>query len=298
MCAGGSNATLLLGGGPEVAPTEFAAFDEPGFAKIALSLRVQPYGAEASILTLETRVAVTDPVSLKRFQRYWVLIGPFSHLVRWIALRLVAADLADVGRARPAGSAVGLSVRAVLRRLDEATRGIGRSVDYTRHVAYRRPPALYRRLQALGVLLTSIGLVPETVVLLEVRGRRSGMLRRTVVVRTPAEGQDYLVALAGESEWVRNVRAAAGQATLRHGRTERVRLVEVPPDERAPIIRAYLHRPGWSSPAQDAQHYFGLPPDASMEQLRTVVDRYPVFRITLLPVEGAAREEDGHGNHQ
>lgn len=82
-----------MGSGPEVASAEFAAFDEPGFAKIALSLRVQPYGAEASILTLETRVAVTDPVSLKRFQRYWALIGPFSHLVRWIALRLVAADL-------------------------------------------------------------------------------------------------------------------------------------------------------------------------------------------------------------
>ena len=82
-----------MGSGPEVAPCEFAAFERPGFAKIALSLRVQPYGAEASILTLETRVAVTDPVSLKRFQRYWALIGPFSHLVRWIALRLVAADL-------------------------------------------------------------------------------------------------------------------------------------------------------------------------------------------------------------
>jgi pimeloyl-ACP methyl ester carboxylesterase len=90
-----------MGSGPEVAPTEFAAFDGPGFAKIALSLRVQPYGAEASILTLETRVAVTDPVSLRRFQRYWALIGPFSHLVRWIALRLVADDLR---RAQPGPS--------------------------------------------------------------------------------------------------------------------------------------------------------------------------------------------------
>jgi pimeloyl-ACP methyl ester carboxylesterase len=90
-----------MGSGPDVAPCEFAAFQDPGFAKIALSLRVQPYGAEASILTLETRVAVTDPVSLRRFQRYWALIGPFSHLVRWIALRLVAADLR---RAQPGPS--------------------------------------------------------------------------------------------------------------------------------------------------------------------------------------------------
>jgi hypothetical protein len=194
--------------------------------------------------------------------------------------------------------AVSQRVEGLLGRLDRATKGIGRSVDYTRHARYRRPPALYRRLQRLSVLLTALGLVPETVVVLEVRGRRSGKLRRTVVVRTPAQGQDYVAALAGESEWVRNIRAAAGQAVLRHGRAERVKLIEVPPDERAPILWAYLHRPGWSSPAQEAQHYFGVPSDPSMEQLRTIVDRYPVFRITPFPVEGSAREEDAHGNHQ
>jgi hypothetical protein len=82
-----------MGSGPDVAPGSFAAFDQPGFAKIAVSLRVQPYGETGTILTMETRVAVTDPVSLRRFRRYWALIGPFSHLTRWIALRLVAADL-------------------------------------------------------------------------------------------------------------------------------------------------------------------------------------------------------------
>jgi hypothetical protein len=43
----------------------------------------------------------------------------------------------------------------------------------------------------------------------------SGTPRSTVVVRTRSAGQDYLVGLAGESEWVRNVRAAGGQAVLR-----------------------------------------------------------------------------------
>jgi hypothetical protein len=90
-----------MGIGPNVAPQEFAAFDQPGFAKIALSLRVQPYGAAGSILTLETRVAVTDPVSLKRFQRYWAVIRPFSHLVRWIALRQVAANLRQASSNAP-----------------------------------------------------------------------------------------------------------------------------------------------------------------------------------------------------
>ena len=219
---------------------EFAAFAGPGFAKIALSLRVQPYGTSGTILTLETRVALTDAASLRRFRRYWRLIGPFSHLVRWLALRQLVADLGGATRVRPASSGVGPTVRGLLRRLDEATQGIGRSVDYTDHVAYRRPPALYRHLQGFGVRVVALGLVPDPVVVLEVRGRRSGAPRRTVVVRTPYAGEQYLVGLAGESEWVRNVRAAAGHAIIRHGLGKRVVLEEVPLAERGPILWAYL----------------------------------------------------------
>ena len=101
-----------MGSGPEVAPCEFAAFAEPGFAKIALSLRVQPYGTSSTILTLETRVALTDAESLRRFRRYWRLIGPFSYLVRWLALRQLVADLDDATRVR-ASSGARPSVRAL-----------------------------------------------------------------------------------------------------------------------------------------------------------------------------------------
>jgi hypothetical protein len=83
--------------GPAVEPAPFAAFDHPGFAKIAANLRVEPYGATASILTIETRVALTDPHSLRRFTRYWTFIRPFSALIRRNALRLVATDLRHSG---------------------------------------------------------------------------------------------------------------------------------------------------------------------------------------------------------
>lgn len=172
-----------------------------------------------------------------------------------------------------------MQLGAVVKRVEAATEGIGRSVDYTGQTVYRRPPGLYRHLQWLGVILVSLGLTPDTVVVLEVRGRHSGKLRRNVVVRTPFESQQYLVALAGESEWVRNVRAAAGQAVIRHGGVQRVTLVEVPADQRAPIIWAYLHRPGWSSPSNEARHYFGVRPDASCEEIEPIVERYPIFRI-------------------
>ncbi|WP_329475208.1 SRPBCC family protein [Kribbella sp. NBC_01484] len=73
---------------------EFAAFDRPGFAKIALSLRADPYGAASAILTVETRVALTDADSRRRFRRYWRMVRPASELIRRLAFRQIAADLA------------------------------------------------------------------------------------------------------------------------------------------------------------------------------------------------------------
>jgi deazaflavin-dependent oxidoreductase (nitroreductase family) len=155
--------------------------------------------------------------------------------------------------------------------------------DYSRRSAYRPPAAWYRRLNWLGALLASFGLAPREAVTLEVRGRRSGKLRRTPVLRTPHRGQDYLVALAGESHWVRNVRAAAGQAVIRRRGRHRVLLREIPPDERPQIISEYLRRGrergGAEAAAKQARFYFGLSPDASPEQMRAVAGYYPVFLV-------------------
>lgn len=74
-------------------PEQFASFDESGFAKIAASLRVDPYGSNSAIVTMETRVAITDDTSRRRFRRYWLVIGPFSSLIRRMALRLLATEL-------------------------------------------------------------------------------------------------------------------------------------------------------------------------------------------------------------
>lgn len=92
--------------GSPMTPEQFASFDVPGFAKIATSLRVDPYGNRSSILTMETRVAVTDDASLRRFRRYWLLAGPFSGLIRRTTMRRLAADLRPPhSEPRPGGRA-------------------------------------------------------------------------------------------------------------------------------------------------------------------------------------------------
>ena len=49
-------------------------------------------------------------------------------------------------------------------------------------------------------------------------------------------------ALGNQCNWVRNVRAAGGVATIRHGRARACHLVEVPVEERGPILKRYLQK--------------------------------------------------------
>ena len=77
---------------PHVDAEGFAAFHSPGFVKVAFNVRVEPYGRGRSLLTTETRTAATDAASLRRFSRYWLLVGPFSALIRRLMLHIVKAD--------------------------------------------------------------------------------------------------------------------------------------------------------------------------------------------------------------
>jgi len=61
------------------------------------STRVDPYGDRSAIVTMETRVRCTDQNSRRRFRRYWLLVGPFSHLLRKTALRVYAKKLEGPG---------------------------------------------------------------------------------------------------------------------------------------------------------------------------------------------------------
>ena len=169
--------------------------------------------------------------------------------------------------------------------------------DYAARRQYRPPSSWYQRLNWLGVLLTSLGLGPRDAVTLQVRGRASGKLRRLPILRTHYRDEDYLVTLAGESQWVRNVRAAHGHAVIRRRRTCEVRLEELAPTERPEIIAEYLRaghqRSGAEANAKQARYYFGLDASPSLDDIRTIVDYYPVFRVLYSgSAVAAGREAD------
>jgi hypothetical protein len=73
-------------------PHEFASFHEPGYAKIAWTLRADPVSATESVARTETRVATTSPGARAAFRRYWSLVSPGVVLIRWMSLQLVKKE--------------------------------------------------------------------------------------------------------------------------------------------------------------------------------------------------------------
>jgi hypothetical protein len=72
----------LLGG--RAPRADFARFDEPGFAKMAMNFRL-----DGSTLWTETRVWLTDAPSRRRFLAYWLAVRPGSGLIRRSWLRAI-----------------------------------------------------------------------------------------------------------------------------------------------------------------------------------------------------------------
>jgi len=70
-----------------IPPGEFTAFREPGYVKIAWTLRAEPLGERESVFHTETRVATTDAESRSRFRKYWSFVAPGVELIRLAMLR-------------------------------------------------------------------------------------------------------------------------------------------------------------------------------------------------------------------
>lgn len=85
-------------------PEQFAAFNEPGFVKIAWTIRADPIGETQSVFRTETRAVATDPDSRSRFRTYWSFLSPGIIAIRWAVLRPVKEEAER--RAREGGHTV------------------------------------------------------------------------------------------------------------------------------------------------------------------------------------------------
>jgi F420H(2)-dependent quinone reductase len=124
-------------------------------------------------------------------------------------------------------------------------------------MAYRKPLLFTRKV--FNPLAMRFGI--SGVKALAVRRRRSGTLQRVPLIAVERDGTRYLVSPRGETDWVRNLRAA-GEAEFD---AQRVRATEVPVAERPPIIAQYREVAGKAV----ASHFKALPDPAD----------HPIFRL-------------------
>jgi deazaflavin-dependent oxidoreductase (nitroreductase family) len=142
---------------------------------------------------------------------------------------------------------------------------------------FEAPSPIEALLNKLVGTLIGLGVGPAYAQLLQVRGRKSGKLYETPVSLIELEGKRWLVAPRGRSQWVRNA-LAAGEVTLKRGRTRQVcRVRLVPTEQRAPYLREYLDRyPG------AVQRFFSVKRGAPVEAFAAIAERYPVFELSAI----------------
>ena len=110
---------------------------------------------------------------------------------------------------------------------------------------------------------------------LYVRGRTSGQWRSNPVNVLTYEGRRYLVAPRGQTQWVRNLRAAGG-GELRVGRrVETFTATELADADKPAVLREYLRR--WKF--EVGVFFDGVDANATDAKLLEIAPGHPVFLI-------------------
>jgi deazaflavin-dependent oxidoreductase (nitroreductase family) len=123
--------------------------------------------------------------------------------------------------------------------------------------------------------LTRVGISVWGSRILEVRGRKTGVARRTPVNLLTLDRARYLVAPRGHTQWVRNLRASGEGDLLVGRRREHFRSTEIADADKEEIFRAYLRRWKW----EVGQFFSGVGPDSQTAELERIAPDHPIFQI-------------------
>ena len=140
--------------------------------------------------------------------------------------------------------------------------------------AFQRPSRIEALFNRLIGMLVALGMGPQYMRVLDVRGRKSGRIFSTPVNLLELNGVQYLVAPRGNTHWVRNTRVA-GRVRLRRGRRSfNYRVEEIPSQERPDVLKEYL-----TKYAREVQRYFSVEAGAAREAFLTIAAEHSVFRL-------------------
>lgn len=145
-----------------------------------------------------------------------------------------------------------------------------------------RPPWWLKYVNKVMIGLQRLGVGGEKgPVILVVPGRKSGKLRSTPITPMVVEDKRYVLGGLPGSDWAANLRTA-GTAELKRGKnTERVSVVELPPDEARPLLRLFpVEVPTGVGFLKKAGLVTGPNPD----EYEALAGRCPVFRLDAVTV--------------
>ncbi len=144
-------------------------------------------------------------------------------------------------------------------------------------MSFARPGLSERAFGRVLAVLVRLGIVRGHFWVLEVRGRKSGRTISLPVDPLELDGRRYLVCARGESQWVRNARAAGEVALVRGLSRRRFAAHELAAAERAPVLKAYLDRY-----ALEVQRFFPVAKGSPVDAFAPLAARYPVFEHRAL----------------
>jgi deazaflavin-dependent oxidoreductase (nitroreductase family) len=127
-------------------------------------------------------------------------------------------------------------------------------------------------------LIEQFGVDIDGAWILEVSGRRTGIAHHNPVKPLDVDGERYLVALYGHTDWSRNLRAASSARLRQRGRTVSVAAAELPVEKRPRVLRAYLNAACRRKTIDILGAGSREPGEA---HLQAIAADHPVFRITI-----------------
>ena len=140
---------------------------------------------------------------------------------------------------------------------------------------YDEPDLAARATNAVFRWLAEAGISIAGTRALRVRGRKTGQLRGVVVNLMTVDGRDYVVSPRGNTQWVRNARAAGEVEMGPRWRGRTVRISEVADDAKLDLLKRYLDRWYWEVKG----HVGGLTPQSTDEQIRAVAPSIPIVEL-------------------
>jgi deazaflavin-dependent oxidoreductase (nitroreductase family) len=140
---------------------------------------------------------------------------------------------------------------------------------------YDEPNKTARAANALIGWLAEMGISLAGTKALRVRGRKTGKPRGVVVNVLRVDGVDYVVSPRGNTQWVRNVRAAGVVDIGPRWRRRRLRTTEVADPAKADLLKRYLDRWYWEVKG----HIAGLTPDSGDDEIHAAAPSIPVFAL-------------------